>query len=257
MTFDVALEWDACDCCEGCRCIGPTEEVEVALGPLPPGRYTVQSEGSSCVLDVWEPRACSVVNVDEVRMPTVLFDDQPFAMTLLERDASSCSCQPHASFDGSQARMDICDCCDVCDCIDRGYETSVASDPLPLGSRTISTSLGPRSLTVVTREQCGPLVPTGLRIVSPDPTLRSSGPAIHWAVVAGTERLCCAPPAPAVDQGVGPAGQISLALHSCVQADCNCLGEEVAFEAWHPLVALPAGTHVIRAGTFEQTITIP
>lgn len=256
-SFDVALEWEACDCCEACRCIGPTEEVEVLLGPLPPGRYTVQSGGSSCVLDLFEGPACRVTDVDEVRMPAVLFEDQPLVMTLLDRSASGCSCRPFARFNGREALLELCECCDACDCIDPGYEVGTASDPLPRGIHTISTSLGPRSLRVVARDECRALEPTGLRIVAPDPALISSGLTIYWAVVAGSERLCCVPPAPAVSEGLGPAGELSLSLSSCVQEDCECEGTEVAFEAWHPLVGLTRGTHVVRAGAFEQTITVP
>jgi hypothetical protein len=224
---------------------------------LEPGTYTVRSEGSSCNLLVSRPDACRATDVDEVRAPTVLFDDQPLAMTLIERDASSCSCRPRAVLESFELELEICDCCDACECIDRGYEASIVTTTPPVGSHTFTTPLGARAITVVTRDQCYPLEPTALRIVQPDPDLRSSGPAIHWAVVSGVERLCCAPPAPAVDQGVGPAGQISLALRTCVQADCNCIGEDVEFEAWHPLVALGSGSHVVRAGSFETTIMIP
>ncbi len=257
-SFDVALAWNACDCCEGCRCIGPTEEVRVSLGALEPGTYTVRSEGSSCNLLVPRPEACHASEIDEFRAPTVLFEDQPLAMTLIEREASSCHCQPRAVLEGSfDVRLQRCDCCDACSCIDPGYEASLVTTAPSLGAHTFMTPLGARVIHVTTRDPCRALEPTGLRIVSPDPELRSSGPAIHWAVVSGVEQLCCVPPAPAIDQGVGPAGQISLDLRTCVQEDCDCIGEQVEFEAWHPLVALESSIHVIRAGRFETTIMIP
>ncbi|MDQ3033143.1 MAG: hypothetical protein M3Y87_12055 [Myxococcota bacterium] len=256
--FDVELTWNACDCCEGCRCVGPVEEVRVSLGVLEPGVYTVRSHGSSCTLAITTPPMCRSVSADETRVPRVLFDDQPLAATLIERDEVSCSCTPAARLQRSPELalgMELCECCDECDCIDGGYEASVVSDVLPVGTHTLSLPRGPHTVQVTTRDRCRALAPTGLRIVAPGPLVRA-GPAIHWAVISGTERLCCMPPAPAVDEGIGPAGERALSLRTCVESDCECIGAEVPFEAWHPLIDLAPGTHVVRAGAFEEAITV-
>lgn len=258
-SIDVSLVWNACDCCEACRCIGPIQTIDVSLGVLPPGTYAVRSEGATCTLEVGPPPMCHPAEADEARFATVLFDDQPFAATVIDRGPSGCGCTPAlAPFDGASLSLDLqlCSCCEACDCIDPGYEASRIGSPLPLGTHPVVIPHGVSQVVVTTRDQCRPLTPAALRIVSPDPSLRQSATQIHWAVVSGSEMLCCAPPAPAVDEGIGPAGERALALYSCVREDCACIGPEVSFEAWHALGDLPAGTHVVRAGPFEATVTV-
>ncbi|MCZ7687250.1 MAG: hypothetical protein M5U28_54355 [Sandaracinaceae bacterium] len=58
LAHTVSLEWDACDCCESCRCVGPIEEVTISLGELEAGSHRVDVHGSTCVIEAL-PRPAS------------------------------------------------------------------------------------------------------------------------------------------------------------------------------------------------------
>src|SRR5690349_7154476 len=85
--FEIEVDWTACDCCEGCRCIGPIQEMEVSLGALPQGSYTIDvGREPACEFRVTPPAECRARTAEETRMPRVIFTDQLLAVTLIEHE---------------------------------------------------------------------------------------------------------------------------------------------------------------------------
>lgn len=260
--FTISVEWTACDCCTGCRCVGPIEEVEVPLGPLGRGTYTVTTDGgASCSFVVGAPPECSPITADETRMPRVVYTDQLLAVTLTQRmSTGGCGCEPRVSDGGGTLdfRMQICSCCRECDCIDPGYQASREVGPLPRGEYEVVIPHGVAQVLVRPPGSCIERVEESVEIFGPDPGLRIGGPALWWARITGTELLCCAAPLPAVEEGVGPMGEIVLGLASCVDADCDCdPPRPTPVEAWHSLGALAPGTYTVVAGTARTTFVVP
>ena len=262
-SHSIEISWTACDCCDACRCVGPIEEVDVSLGTLGPGFHTVIAGGLSCTIEHFPPvSTCRPATGVEARFSRYLFDDQPFAATVSARSLGGCGCAPALASavptSVDLASVTLCDCCDVCDCIDGGYEVSVDLGPLPLGDHSVIIPHGAAMATVVERSSTHPIEPpASLRIVPPDPSVVSAGPPIWWVALTGTEVVCCVRPAPVVDRGVGPAGEIALSIASANNLDCECVGAPVAFEAWFPLLELGSGEHVVWAGALEVTFVVP
>jgi hypothetical protein len=258
--LEVMLSWTACECCRGCRCVGPLETTRVSLGHLAPGTYQVLAGASRCSLTVEPPAECRSAPAEGARHARVLFEDQTFAATVTAHGGGSCGCAPRVAPIDRHAislELELCDCCDACECIDPGYEASLIEPPLPIGRHEIVIPHGVATIDVTTRDRCRSNEPTGLRIVAPDPSRLQGSPRLTWAVVSGIETLCCVAPAPAVGESIGPGGERALSLYSCVQEDCDCVGSPVESEAWHSLGELGPGTHVIRAGAHSATIEIP
>lgn len=259
-SHSVELAWTACDCCEACRCIGPVEALEVPLGVLSPGTHTVHAGGLSCTMAHF-PSECSTRGVETARFPRFLLAEHPFAATAIATSLGGCGCSPGlaatpASIDLST--VSLCGCCDACDCIDGGYEVNVELGPLAPGPHEIVVPHGVATTMVVERERTHPLPPpTSLRIEPPPPSFVRTGPPIWWAVIGGDEVVCCTEPAPVVDRGLGPAGEIALSVASANEVDCACIGAPAPYEAWFPLVDLPPGEHVVRAGALTATIAVP
>ncbi|MCZ7687251.1 MAG: hypothetical protein M5U28_54360 [Sandaracinaceae bacterium] len=87
--------------------------------------------------------------------------------------------------------------------------------------------------------------------------LITAGPALTWVAVEGEEWLCCADPAPVVDQLDTTEGGIALRLSSCVTEDCACVPDLLTpVRAWYSLGELPPGTYSLRAGGVATTFTV-
>jgi hypothetical protein len=259
---EIGVSWSACDCCEACRCLGPIQEVDVSLGVLSPGNHFVSAGGLSCTIAHFPPMpTCHPGTADEARFPRHIYPHQSFAATTVAA-SGGCGCSPRLDPPGPDpidlASVSLCDCCDVCDCIDFGYELNVVVGPLGLGAHPVVTPHGSAEVLVVAPDATYPVdPPTSLRIVSPDESRTATGPRIDWAVVGGDEVVCCTPPAPVIDSGVGPAGEIALSVMSANLVDCDCVGRPTPYEAWFPLVSLPSGEHVVRAGALTATVVVP
>lgn len=247
--------WSVCDCCDGCRCATPTEIERVSLGALPPGMHTVHAGETTCAFWVTETE-CGSVDADEIRAPRVLFPDQAFSATIRRTSFHGCGCTPSATEIPDAVILSVCGCCEACDCIDPGYEVGYTGGLVPVGEHHLSIAGNEVPLTVAERATCSPREPSGLEIVGPDPSLTPGGERLWWAVVRGSEPLCCADPAPAVDQT--RAGlDIALTLYSCAIDPCLCIGEPQPFEAWHSLGELAPGTYTVRMGSLVQTFSVP
>jgi hypothetical protein len=237
--YDVGVTWDA---------------------PLPDASGP-DASGPDAALPVPDAaRTCRPASVTSVRATRVLYDDQPLVLTVRAAADGGCGCDPVlAPITPSSASItaSLCECCDACDCIDPGYEISQAGASWPVGEHTIATPTGEAlPLLVTTRDRTFPLTPTGLRAELPSDAVRTAGPEVRWVAVGATVSVCCVEPVVAVDEGVGPAGEIVLSLESAWQEDCACVGEPMPIEVWWPLVSLPSGEHVVRAGDFETTVRI-
>lgn len=259
----VELEWDACGCCDDCFCLGPMSTTDVELGVLPPGTHTITAGTRSCTLVVEEPvppPVCEHGTGDEVRMPAGLFGDQPLVFTLRGPGTGGCGCDPVATTPTPTANstvLNLCDCCWTCDCIDDGYEATNVGETWPLGGYSVATPSGVRAFLVTTRDAVTGRDPVTLRVVAPDPERTIGGPRVHWAVVTTMERPCCVDPVLVVEEVPGTAGEITLAVHAANLEDCGCIGEPREVEAWYPLLDLPSGHHVVRAGSQHADVEVP
>lgn len=260
-THTVSLEWDACDCCEGCRCIGPIEEVTVGLGELEAGSHRVEVHGSTCVIEALPPTGVECgppFASTEFLAPRHLYEGQEYPVTLTSEPASSCSCTPRVT--GAETlsyALELCDCCDACECIDPGYQASHVRAPLPIGTHLVGFPHGSGEVTVHAYAECRPIDVTNVVVVPPRRDLVTSGPALTWVAVEGEEWLCCAEPAPVVDQLDTTEPGIALRLSSCVNEDCDCVPTSpTTARAWYSLGELPAGTYSLRAGEVATTFTV-
>lgn len=257
----VDLAYLACSCCEGCPCLSEPMDLDVPLGALPVGTYSVHSGADTCALTVGLPAMCTRANVSETRMPLFLYADQAFAATLVSYPTGECGCTPEVpaiSTTMNDLHLELCSCCLACDCVGSpGYEASTVGPVLPLGITSLSIPHGAASVTVVARGSGHDVPVTGLRVVGPDPTHTRGGPALWWVAVSGTDALCCVSPEPLVDHTTGASGEIDLAVTSAAIDPCGCIGSPQPFEAWHSLGELAPGSYTLVAAGLRATFTVP
>lgn len=243
-------EWTVCDCCDGCRCEGPIEEGSIEIGPLDPGVHRVVGDGSECTIVVEdEPSECRPMTPSQLRTQRVLFEGQELAFSLVQSE-TTCGCEPRLSRIPEDAFVaELCNCCDECFCADPPYAVSYlgppASTPVLVNDLELPTESRPLG-------SCRAIEPTGLRIEPPESPVRRDGPAIWWAVVSGTQTVCCVEPFGGVNELIVGAIGRHLELRSCIDFDCDCVGSPQSFEAWYPLGEYaPGGGELVRAGAFE------
>lgn len=254
------LEWDACDCCDACRCVGPIDDVVVQTGALEAGRHTIEAHGVTCEVEALAFAECGPpLPSTDFRAPEHLLEGQAYPVTLTNEPGVSCACSPRVvGADELEYSMELCDCCDVCDCIDSGYQASHVRDPLDVGQHVVVIPHGVSQVSVHARSECYEIDVTGLELEAPRRDLSTSGPALTWARVTGEEPTCCTPPTPVVERLDTTGPGIALRLMSCVTVDCGCLPDlPTSASAWFSLGELAPGTHVVRVGDLEQTITLP
>jgi hypothetical protein len=256
----VDLQFEACSCCAGCPCLSQPMDLDVSLGNLAAGTYTVSTNAGSCTLTIGPAPMCNVADATETRMPRFLYADQPFAATILSTSALECGCRPEVpaiSPTQRTLRLELCSCCVACDCIaSPSYEASTVGPTLPIGTTSLSIPHGAADVTVVARGGTHDVPVTGLRVVGPDSSYVQSGPALWWVDVSGTDALCCATPMPLVDHSFG-TDAIMLDVQSAAIDPCDCAGRPMPFDAWHSLGELAPGTYTISAGTTTTTFTVP
>lgn len=256
-TWSLDAEWTVCDCCDGCRCVGPTEDTVVELGPLSPGRHRVTTDGGAeCTIVVEDDaRRCEPMDANLVRTQRVVFEGQQLGFSLVQEDVS-CGCQPRLqSILDDAFAADLCNCCDECFCIDPPYAVSYLGPPPELPPVTINDFTLPTEFRSV--DSCRAVEPTGLRIEAPEAPVTRDGPAIWWAVVSGMQTVCCVEPFGGVIESHDDGPGRGLELLSCVDFDCDCVGSPQPFEAWYPLGELPSGSsHYIYAGRHEVTFDV-
>lgn len=255
----IEVEWDACDCCETCRCFGPIQSVEVELGPLFPGTHSVDVHGSTCTIEVPEPASC-VLAPGELLAPEHILMDQPYAVTITSEGGGGCGCTPRViGADVLSYALELCDCCEVCDCIDPGYQASHVRPPLPPGEHIVDGPDGPVAVTVHSPLECNEIVATAIRVYRPRLDLVQGSPSLTWVFVEGTEEICCEPPVPVVARLDTTGPGIALSLQSCAD-ETLCICSEttlVSTGAWFNLGELPSGEHIVRAGGAVTSIVVP
>lgn len=255
-TWELDAEWTVCDCCDGCRCVGPTQDTVVELGPLSPGRHRVTTDGGAeCTIVVDDARMCEPMAPTSVRTQRIVFDGQEHAFSMVQEDGLGCGCQPALNPipDGAFV-AELCNCCAECFCIDAPYAVSHMGPPerapVTVNGISLPTEFRPEG-------SCRPADPTGLRIEAPEPFVTRDGPAIWWAVISGMETVCCVEPFGGVVESHDDGPGRGLELRSCVDFDCDCVGSPQPFEAWHPLGELPSGSHYVYAGGHEVIFEVP
>ena len=114
-------------------------DLDVPLGTLAVGTYTVHSGTDSGVLTVGSPPMCTRADASETRMPLFLYADQAFAATIVSAPSSECGCTPEVpaiSPSMNDLHLELCSCCLVCDCIGTPtYDASTVGPVLPLAPR--------------------------------------------------------------------------------------------------------------------------
>lgn len=260
----IALEWDACDCCEACRCVGPIEELTVDLGAdLAPGRHTVTVAGSTCSFEVLPepaPDCRPGPATAEVRAPTHLLEGQPYATTLTADALGSCSCRPRiAGAESLVYSIELCDCCDACDCIDQGYQIGHVRTPLDVGTHPVSFPGTPETVVSVhARAGCQELAVTALTYEPPRDDLTQGGERLHWVRVDGEALVCCATPIPVVEPLDTTDGSIAVRLLSCHEFDCDCEPPgPTPTGQWVSLGELGSGAHRVTAGAQTLDFVVP
>jgi hypothetical protein len=254
-SFVLVAEGEACDCCDGCRCLGPADEVEVPLGELTAGVYHVRAGDFECAITVRAPAMCTDTSVDELRMPSVILAGDPLPMSFIS-DGRGCGCGYRVDRTGPLSyAAELCDCCEECDCIDSGYETAREEPPLEVGSHMVVYGVGRfRPLSVFEPSSCRPSsIVSDLRIEPP----RYDPAGNYWAVVSGTEAVCCVDPTAAIQRTrVGASDVIALDALFCVDYDCDCAPRPTSYEAWHNLGPLEPGTYNVRIRDIARTIGV-
>jgi hypothetical protein len=253
-SFVLVASGEACDCCDTCRCAGPSEEVEVSLGELTPGVYTVRAGEYECAITVREPAMCVPGEIDELRMPAVLLAGDPLPMSFLA-GGRGCGCGYRVERTGALSyAAERCDCCEVCECVDDGYETAIEEPPLELGGHTVVAGGISRRVSVFERSSCRDAsFVSDLRIEPP----RYDSAGNYWAVVGGVEGVCCVDPTPTIQPTrVGASGVIALEALFCADADCACVPKPQSYEAWHNLGPLEPGSYQVRIRDITRTFDV-
>ncbi|HEY8428936.1 MAG TPA: hypothetical protein VIL20_11205 [Sandaracinaceae bacterium] len=256
----ITLEWDACECCDDCRCVAPMQDVTVALGVLPVGEHEVEAHGHRCRFEVVPPIGdqCRPASAAEVRAPAHLLAGQEYAVTLTSEGGRGCGCTPRvAGLDELDVSLELCECCEACECIDPGYQASAVRGPLPVGTHSVALPHGTAAVTVHAPTACRPIAATSVTIVPPRRDLILGGPALTWARVEGEELLCCAEPVPVVEQLDTTGPEIVLRLSSCVEYDCACVPTVPrTASAWFSLGELAPGSYTLRVGDVRTTFEV-
>lgn len=257
--WNVSMSWTACECCAGCRCVGPIQTFAVEVGPLVAGANVVDAGGTRCVIEGQPALECRGVGGTDFRAPRHLIEGQELSATLTSFDGLSCGCTPSVNVEGEYSfSMELCGCCDECDCIDGGYQSSVVLDPPSLGGHMVVIPHGVTDVVVHERATCSETPATSVSVVGPSSELIVTGPRLWWAQVRSEAWVCCAQPAPAVER-IGAGGRaIELRALSCVQEDCLCdPPAPVPAEAWFSLGELSAGDYTLTVGALTTTFTVP
>lgn len=209
------------------------------------------------------PSTCRPTPVDVVRHTATVVEGDPATITLLSTEVSGCSCTPGLvasdGRDGVHLGLQVCDCCEPCLCIDPGYE-GTASWGLDAGDHRfwVPDARGFVDVAVVPGRLCfDGVAVTGVE-VEPRGGWIPEGPRAHWVRVTGTIETCC-PDDPKVALRAAPTGGFDHALEAlhCDRCPIDCFVPETApFEAWAPLLEVPAGEHVVTVGDVAATFEV-
>lgn len=255
-SFEIDGTWTACECCESCRCVGPSSSATVTVGPIARGENVVFAGGVGCSVEGVDREGCDVVPAGAVA-PRVLFEDQRFTTTLSMDETADCGCMPSIEATASSVDLLLCGCADFCDTVFATYlGNHREAGPRSLGEHSVTLGGEVRALSVVPRGSCRPLEARELSILGVEDRGARSGPRVVWAAIASGEALCCAEPQPAVSGEARPDGTIALTLYSCVREDCECVGFDTPFTAWHDLGELAPGTYRVEIDGLAQTFDV-
>ncbi|MCB9593596.1 MAG: hypothetical protein H6719_12755 [Sandaracinaceae bacterium] len=259
----VELEWDACDCCPTCRCVGPIEEVEITLENLfDLGAHTVEAGGATCTFEVLAPTPSTcgpAPGGGGFRAPEHVLEGQPYPATLTSEPGFGCDCRPRVvGAESLSYALELCDCCDECDCIDGGYQAGHVHDPLPVGTHMVGFPHGAGQVEVHPRDECAEIPAVSLEVEGPRLDLVQGGQRLWWVRATGEALVCCVTPEPVVEQlATADDGSIALRMLSCHREDCDCVGRPVPTSAWFSLGELPSGRQLVRLGDLVATFEVP
>ena len=200
-------------------------------------------------------------------MEARVFVGTPITVAIDADGVGGCGCMPHfeatASGDTLTAHLEACLCCEgPCGCVpedeDEGYTGNAVLPAYETpGERQLVVAGAARlDLAVVERDQCHSATATGLEILAPTEVV-NDGEQLYWARTTVRETLCCALPQPLVHVAASAGNHVELEAFSCVQDDCDCVGEPVETEVWTSLGAFPRGsTQQVTIGEQSAFFTV-
>jgi hypothetical protein len=247
---DIQINWDLCECCEECLCIGGHFSGDIDVG-FPSGPVT--AHGQSCTFGHLEE--CLEEPIDQVFAPSTVFVGEEIPVLARTSSARSCGCNPRGTYDGS-LHLEACNCgCRDCDCIDPGYETTILTPPQELG---IGSTPPPLSVPVrIADAACfEPAAVSRVDLIAPDRSYRNARRDV-WLEVGVLEPRCCGEPALAI-HSVVEGNRISLALCETTPDPCDC--DPIAphsFSEYHYVGTLSPGSYEVGAGAHIFSIVVP
>ena len=262
-TYRVVAEWDLCQCCEACDCLGPTVHTAVTTPPLEPGLHTFVAGDHRCEIRVGDAE-CRDAPVIDAHTPTATLSGRPLA-ALLRAEGASCGCSPmgaiHRGREGELvAALRVCGCSDLDPCVDPGYEvTAELALMLAAGSYRIDSEVGPLEAQVFDEASCSSIVePDDVRLIAPAASFVHDQPPGVWAEVDYQAAYCCARPATLAMEVRGPPVLRAFELRDCVQEDCACEpGPPRPLTDLVYLGRMAPGTQRVRIGAIERVVEIP
>ncbi len=221
---------DPGSCCEECACISPVGMERVSVTARAPGLHTIRAGDFSCevLIEDRDDLTCNTIDSNVIAPSTVLAG-QPYIATL-RASGAGCGCTPGVS--GS--RLEVCDCCTDCFCADDTYEQWISRD-LPPGMNEVEVGGLTLPVNVVDGDTCRPTMIDRVELLRP----RGDGgdqPQQYWAEIHATQFLCCVSPSIAARRDGD-----RVEVLSCVQGDCDCIGEPTPTRTFFPLGTEPTG----------------
>ena len=260
----ITAPYDLCQCCTTCRCIGSVVTRDVVVAEVAGSPIHVVAGGHECTIAIQAEASCHPIDATRGEAPAATAALRPITAHLVNDGSSStgCGCQPRGVADPTGAiSLQACDCCEACPCIDIGYEATVVQTIEAPRDVPITLSVSPLvTTTVVDPTSCrdGTAIVSGLTTLGPVENVAEAAPIHGWVRVEAYDMRCCGEPLELVTSTSAPDGSIDLTLAECHPDLCDCAPSNRRDASTAvDLGVLSSGTHVVRAGAFTTTVTIP
>ena len=260
----ITAPYDTCQCCTTCRCIGNAITRDVVVAEVAGSPIHVVAGTHECTIAIQSPTMCHAIEATRGEAPTATPAMRPITAHLVNDGSAStgCGCRPRGVSDATGAiSLEACDCCEACPCVDIGYEATVVQVIETAPGVPITLSVSPLvTTTIVDPTTCrdGTAVVTGLTTLGPVENVAEAAPIHGWVRIEAHDMRCCGEPLELVTSTSAPDGSIDLTLAECHPDLCDCAPSNRRDASTAvDLGVLSSGTHVVRAGTFTTTVTIP
>lgn len=259
--FGLLPQWDRCECCELCACVGGAATESIPLGAFSSGDVVHVTAGDlRCSIAIVEapPPACHAAPPSRWLVPAAVRAGDPVPVGVVSERAL-CSCTPRITGPprgGSTVALSLCDCCEECECVDPPSDGTVSITPTTPGPWEWTAPTGERSPIVRAvaspETSCLPATITSASLVAPAGSSRMSAtPDAVWLHVEMDVLACCLTPLPylATDMLRGGPPQFSLRAYECGADPCDCDTPNLFHTATdHYLGTWPAGNYAVALG---------